>query len=715
MAGPLTWRNVDAPDFRGAVQGYQVFGNLMDNATRGLGAGIQAFQQDQTQLADRAVLANALQFQNAPEYQQALRSGQLLNGIDPSNVSLRALGMLDNRTGDLVRTAGAQEELGQLQYSNARTRSNNLATDAASPAVGSLLQAGALGDRIGMQAAMSTPEFQALSPTQKAAFLANAQGAESNTIGNTRGTLGNLSTAYDFNKTRENDAVEAAALNFLQSDEGRAVMNSPDALALLERSKLDPRVRQRVAAGFTARVGDPYGPNSGTTGGESLSAPGTAGTRAGSLYDTVVGFGKFGKPPKPFSSMTGAEAIKYGQDVLIPATRNNASLGLSGGKGTSAMGGYQFTGETLQDYMPRVLKDEGGINAVLTPANQDKLAKAIFEDRKDGNLKATWQGLPDATPGAYKNMSFEKFKDVVTKAEVDQTISASTAKENIASANLAGNQVLARASQNQAQGIIPDLEAARASTETPRQVFTRLSKEGGDLRGMNERTALNQIQEIMQDTKENAAVAGAILSRNVSGTGMLMNLFGRSVEPDSDGVKRDVAELRAGGSDLRNLGNKATIDSAKEITSLREQSVAADAEVLRRRERAKFQPAIAETLPRYEAEALRLRTSLKDALSAQAANPALQPEFQGQIEAKRAQAALAARATQAPERSGLPAGTLNVTEAKDAVKAARDEMTKYVKATEGLPVSTTNLAEYRRRLQLAERELQLAQRRAGKS
>ena len=115
--------------------------------------------------------------------------------------------------------------------------------------------------------------------------------------------------------------------------------------------------------------------------------------------------------------MSIGQAIEFGQNVLIPGTRGNRQLGLPADKGSSAMGAFQITQQTLQDYAPKALgadwKDQP-----MSAANQDKIAEAIFNDRKQGNLADTWVSLPDKTPGAYADKSWEEMRQVIARGEV---------------------------------------------------------------------------------------------------------------------------------------------------------------------------------------------------------------------------------------------------------------------------------------------------------
>lgn len=102
-----------------------------------------------------------------------------------------------------------------------------------------------------------------------------------------------------------------------------------------------------------------------------------------SVYGDTANGNSFGfTPPKPPSQMTIQEAIDYGRKVMIPATRGKVG---AGDLGTSAIGAYQFTQETLAEFAPKVFGKDWK-NVVLSGTNQDLLADAIIAST-NGNVE----------------------------------------------------------------------------------------------------------------------------------------------------------------------------------------------------------------------------------------------------------------------------------------------------------------------------------------
>jgi hypothetical protein len=162
----------------------------------------------------------------------------------------------------------------------------------------------------------------------------------------------------------------------------------------------------------------------GPRGGPSV---GTAGR--GNTADVVYGFGEYGSPSKPISQSTIGEVQKF-QRQLINNTRG--AIGKGPNIGTGAVGTYQFTYGTLQEYAPKVLGPNWR-NKTFTPDVQEQLAKALYNDRKSGNLKDTWAGLPNNRPGQYTNVPWEQVRDKIIQVE-----SAGGPRRNVATRTGAG-------------------------------------------------------------------------------------------------------------------------------------------------------------------------------------------------------------------------------------------------------------------------------------
>ena len=134
----------------------------------------------------------------------------------------------------------------------------------------------------------------------------------------------------------------------------------------------------------------------------------------GNTADVVYGFGEFGLPAKPLSQSTIGEVQDFQRNTLIPKTRGQ--IGKGPRIGTGAVGTYQFTYGTLQEIAPKVLGPNWR-NTTFTADVQEQLAKALYDERKSGNLKDTWAGLPSNRPGQYANVPWEQVRDKIIQVE----------------------------------------------------------------------------------------------------------------------------------------------------------------------------------------------------------------------------------------------------------------------------------------------------------
>lgn len=105
MAGPLTWRNVSAPDASVAMQGLKQMSDSLNQAFTGGSDALGAFKDQRAAAADQAGLAASLKFTDPAQYQEALRNGL----IPQENMTAEGTANLGNRATQLL----SQQSLGQ--------------------------------------------------------------------------------------------------------------------------------------------------------------------------------------------------------------------------------------------------------------------------------------------------------------------------------------------------------------------------------------------------------------------------------------------------------------------------------------------------------------------------------------------------------------------------------------------------------------------------
>lgn len=601
----LTWRNVDAPDFRGSMQGFGQFANMLQNATQGLNSGLGQFQDSQQQIADQAVIANALKYQNSAEYQSALQAGQMLSGVNPANVSARAMGILDQRTGNLLRNEQGRETLQGDIYQNARTRTNDAVSDAARPAVGNVLSSWGAGDRAGALAASQDPRILAMSPAQQIALASGGADLQQSGITATAGNLRNVDTAFDGTVKRDAYGVDQTALGLSQRADIRNFQSPREAAAWLEapeQANLPPAVRARMTAQFKAAGMDPATadftdiPGGVVPTGSALT--GNSRADRNNNPGNIMNVGQFGPgvgtDPKGFAIFPDADA---GRQAHVQQLARYIQPG-----GTQATGGKQLktldevvstwappetatrktgnTPEQVANYKQYVASKLGiKPGDEVTPAMLPAMAQAMYEF-ESGNKSG---GTPTGATAAQRSGLAP-----ATTAEI-----ANQLKANKVDATQASTQLGVKISQDQSRGITPDIEAARKSTETPRQVAQRLTSKGGALDGMSEDNALMRLQELRNMRggdgqplfTENDAVLGAVMARNViSRKDKTLAFWGLqdSIVPNQQGVVEQLKQLGSGQSDTALANNKALAETQAEIAT-QEKAVAAASSALAKR------------------------------------------------------------------------------------------------------------------------------------
>ena len=616
----LTWRNVDSPNFAGALAGYRSSAELLNNAFDSLRQGLGDFQAQRTADADSQVLANSLQFTDPAAYQEALKSGAILGGIDPTRVSSQAIEALASRAGTLINNSANEYDLN-------RAKETNAAMDAARPALVAIAEANASGDPAKIAAAQQQygPQLANLPAADILKTYLTGQSLEA-------GSLSNDATRFTNDTTARNDEdTQAATALVNQIRENKITVDG--ARQELLAADLSAGARSKATELLGGMFPGMFGPIGSTPGAAPAPGGGSAGSAA---YDTVVGNGQFGSPSQPLSSMSIGQAIEFGQNVLIPGTRGNRQLGLPADKGSSAMGAFQITQQTLQDYAPKALgadwKDQP-----MSAANQDKIAEAIFNDRKQGNLADTWVSLPDKTPGAYADKSWEEMRQVIARGEVGMDLPSM--QEVAAAQGQLGQRTM---SNNAADGAAQDLVKNFGSNATVGSVTDQLVK--GDFAGADTNKLRKQIRKIMEmsASKEyggtgspsiNAAQAGAILQRSIAtsnpwsddgNTGLTSSPWGDEVGVSDDDVAAAVRNFNSGGSLDAALENQQVAQVSQMLTQAQQASQSAMNELVQAARRAQSQPGARDELPQFIQRAQQSSQRVQQLLDMQRRSPQFQ-------------------------------------------------------------------------------------------
>lgn len=620
----ITWRNVDAPNFSGVGDSIRSFSGLLGNATAGLSDALGNFQTAARQEVGNQVMQNALQYQDPTEYRNALASGALFQGVDPSLISNRTLENLDNRTGNLLNQATQQQALDYNTYRIGRMQDLDARGDAASPALRQLALAYQSGDPNTIARAQQQygGALDSLPADQVQEIMGRLQNQGSNAIGQRR-DLFNLGT------NMRDDADSQAAIGVL-SQIVRGAENPNDARILAEAYSrgLSPTAQARLQGLLAQQYPGTYGNN-------VTSAPGTAGTRSGSPFDVTY---QFQGTSKPITQMSIGEVTNHQANMISS-------------QGASPVGAYQINKATLEDFAPKVL-GENWRNMPLSPENQDKIGEAIFNARKNGNLKDTWAALPDSTVGAYKNRTWNEMKGLIAQAEVGANPLAlqQAAQGNQAVSNLATGMIGTRLMENNAVGNVPDYLRTLGDTATPGEVVNRLLE--NDFKGADRNWVLARVNEIAQRAGVSPAMAATVMQRaqtnvpeNMIWRGLqglnpfISNEAGNGTRLNDDAVDQMVGALQRGEPLEQSVRNLSTAQAAQNVQAAQQAYDAALAQLQNTQNKISTgQTALTALLPSRQAAVERAQMMLQAAQQQVTADPQnLAPRtFQSQATTDRA-------------------------------------------------------------------------------
>jgi hypothetical protein len=556
MAGPLTWRNVEAPDFRSSMEGFRLFSDQLNRAFGTAKDTIGGIQREREDAQSNALLFDLASYTNNPDKLQAdLASGALRAKYNPSQLSDEALKALANRPKELLAYASEAANQQHLDWGRRNVVNDDAALRSAAPVLAEFQKLRAAGDDAGAQKILDSNKelISKLHPSVTSGLIKGGLDLARDQAGLTGTRVGNFVTSKRFewegtDRQEERDATALTGILRTKAVDGmdvESIVNQNyDSLVKQYGPQVVEAARNRAISslGGLQTQFDP-GAGGGTVG--SAGAPGN-GTGIGgkNLYDVLLGDTSNGgnsygfAPPKPVSQMTMGELFNYQRSTMVPAT---AKAGVGGGKGSSAAGAYQIVSKTLEDAAPEVF-GANWRNVQFTPENQDKIAEYLFNNADKTQLHKVWEGLP---AGDYRGKTWAEMRGLITSREsggVANPRAATTAITTAAKHNLSGNLDVETAT---------DFNSAWSDTSVPRDVAGKLAAEGGTFAGEDIGNLTAAIRQVMDEHKVNAAVAGRILARASDGN---KGFFGNLVKNSfwGDGLNASIDDDR-----VRQLGQLA--------------------------------------------------------------------------------------------------------------------------------------------------------------
>lgn len=474
----ITWRNVDAPDFSGALDGIKTAAYLFGNAGKTLSDGLGDFRQYEQEQAANAATQNALKYTDPAAYQAALADGSLFNGVDTSQLSARTMNALSGRTSDLINNALNQESLDYKNYTFGREKTQNAALDAAAPVMAQISNAYASGDTRTAQRLMSENQdlLGGLTPDQIMAF-------NRENLGNTGTNLQNQSRAFELSRDQTNYAQERQ----IQAALGQVMNNSLTGTDVLTNASqlmqgMDPNTR----AAFMGRI--------------NQMMPGTFGPQGGGVAGSPAGGGNVG------TLMTGGAQLPSGYNTVGSVVDGKSDLLRANPQGT-AVGPYQITSATWKQFGQQALGDNWKNADLNDPATHDKVAQAIWDSAKDSasKIKGRWdmfKNYSDDQMQQFVGKDWNQVKDTISRGESGVSLAQMTA-DTTAAGNVSDK--ISRAIQSRMSLDNNNISAQEWLTSTENgvgknssQIADELSKQEG-FKGLGAnwiQARINQIQSM---------------------------------------------------------------------------------------------------------------------------------------------------------------------------------------------------------------------------
>ena len=594
----LTWRNVDSPNFAGALAGYRSSAELLNNAFDSLRQGLGDFQAQRTADADSQVLANSLQFTDPAAYQEALKSGAILGGIDPSRVSSQAIEALASRAGTLINNSANEYDLN-------RAKETNAAMDAARPALVAIAEANASGDPAKIAAAQQQygPQLANLPAADILKTYLTGQSLESN-------SLRNDATRFTNDTTVRNDEDTQAATALVNQIRENNITVDGARQELLD-ANLSAGARNKATQALSAMFPGMFGP---------LGSTPAAGGGSGSFTAGI-----------PF-----AETRNYVGSIL--------------GKAGEVTGTNEEKAEKLLPFL--INQESGGNNNAVSPKGARGLTQVMPKTGEDPGYGVA--PLKDQSPEEYRRFGKDYLVAMLNKYDGD--VEKSLAAYNAGPGNVddwvaaSANEVAAAQGQlgqrtmsnNAADGAAQDLVKNFGSNATVGSVTDQLVK--GDFAGADANKVRNQIRKIMEmsASKEyggtgspsiNAAQAGAILQRSIAtsnpwsndgNTNLTSSPWGDEVGVSDDDIAAAVRNHNSGGSLDAALENQQVAQVSQMLAQAQQASQGAMNELVQAARRAQTQPGARDELPQFIQRAQQSSQRVQQLLDMQRRSPQFQ-------------------------------------------------------------------------------------------
>lgn len=596
----LTWRNVDAPDFRTSLEGYKTFSDLLGNAFAGAKETIGGIDQNITNRVNTDYMLKVAAMQDSEAAKAALAADPTLGaqGSDRRRISGASLQASMLRPTNLLEQEVNEFGLKRDKFTQNRLEGNLAKEDAAAPAAAAIIEAVMSRDPIKIAAARKqyAPQIANLPLDKLLSTNTSMQNIESGTIiddGNRLGNIGkkisNDTSTYNLAITKEDRADEkagaAAALEMLGGSADRATALS--AFTDGKYKNLSPRAKLAAKAVLDGTFGNIFAPTEGS------AIPPTSNTDG-------VGSRAMGWTPR---SSTGGD----NSDAAV-----NTKLSL-----VSKVAGGTGVDQPLTREQFLKLDMTQGEGRAAAPHNYGNMRES------DGKGGLRWKQFGsreeyNKAQQAWLGRRYDEGARTIRDAIEGRSVNKPNPRTAI-------DLITARAAQDDPTGMTSRLQAGQNDRSTPDQIVTRFST--GSLKDIPRQQIRGYLDRIVREGNVNYGEAAVYLDnalRDKNG-GIVDSVLGYFDSSRSKNFGKEITEelLAATISEAKHGRNAVRIEDAKVngdiINSIKAANSVATAAQTRLDQlivRARNQPGLNTTaIPAAQADVARAEKLLEAALS----------------------------------------------------------------------------------------------------
>ncbi|AIU44323.1 virion structural protein [Delftia phage RG-2014] len=635
MAGPLTWREVSAPNFSGSASALSTFGTLLNNAAQAGQNAIAGWRQNQADQAGTSAMLNDMARRDPAAAEAMMR------GVDPSTLNMGTLKQIQENQLNGMRQTQIAQAVQKGAYDMGRTVRTDQALDAASPYIQAMQQAAASGNYPAYQQAQAEAykagAFNGIPADKLQGILSGNQSnvAAAQASGGRSQQLADAAAVAQF-------GADALANDFGPAETAARIINDPKAtpqqkMQMLKQAGLDQW--GQAPAGTSSSGSGTAGGTKGKAGG-AVAAPAGSAARINQLMDSLLfqesGGQQFNADGSVKTSSKGAIGVAQVMPDTAPEAARMAGLPWDENRYKTDPAYNKALG---QAYFTSMLNKYGGDEEKALAAynaGPGRVDKAIAATAGSKDTGAWLKALPQETQKYVPNImgrAGRESSDVPPNAEQAAADGGQRTNAQMQMAGTwAGRSIASRDAQMAAAGI-PNLSEIEKDQSSRMELAQKMTGKEGAFSGAKSSDMAQLIAEVGTKYKVQPSVAAAIIQRAGVGDDRWKPFQWLSSPNIRDMV--NMKELDALGA-LVNSGGQAVIDAnrdlvqdaGKTVSSAQKALKDAEAELAAGKERVKGRPGAASGLAPLQANVTKAEQALASALDAQERSTNLRPRYQ---------------------------------------------------------------------------------------